>query len=159
MLFDRCSKAKIDKHLGVHVLTIYHEINMNKSAHPRMGKTYYESYVAHKRYLNRRSRESRLETDHEFCKYVCQKLKERWSPRQIEWHLKNELGGECIISHESIYTYIYRHRKRCFEFHSYLRRQHKSRIKKGSRKSRLVKTLMIHARLEVANNRSEFGHW
>ena len=97
MLCDRCSKVKIAKHLGVNVSTIYREINRNKSAHPRTGKMYYESYFAHKRYLGRRSRESRLEADHELRKFVCQKLKERWSPQQIEWHLKNESGGKCII--------------------------------------------------------------
>jgi IS30 family transposase len=159
MLTDRCSKAKIAKHLGVHVSTIYREVNRNKSAHPRTGKTYYESYFAHKRYLGRRSRECRLETDHKLRKFVFQKLKQKWSPQQIEWHLKNESGGKCIISHESIYTYIYGHWKRRFKFHSYLRRQHKSRIKQSSRKSRFAKSLMIHARPEVANNRSEFGHW
>jgi hypothetical protein len=34
-------------------------------------------------------------------------LKSGWSPWQIKGRLKSENAGQCIISHETIYRYIY----------------------------------------------------
>lgn len=92
-------------------------------------------------------------------KYTHEKLKAGWSPYQIEGRLKLENNGECVISHESVYHYIYSNQDRQYLFHKYLRRKHHYRIKRGQRKPRVPKKLLIGLRPEIINNREEFGHW
>lgn len=87
------------------------------------------------------------------------KLKLGWSPYQIEGRLKLENENKCIISHESIYHYIYSDMDRRYLLHKHLRRKHPYRIRRGQRKPRIPNELMIGSRPEMINNREEFGHW
>ena len=159
MLVDRCSKAKIAKHLSVHVSTIYRELKRNQTKNTRTGKHYYHSYFAHKYRLKRRARPSKLFVNKELRRLVHRMLKAKWSPKQIEWHLQEKRATVGRISHETIYRHIYSDWRLRYNFSPYLRRAHKSRVKKGSRKKRFDDSLMIHARPEAANTRDEFGHW
>jgi len=80
-----------------------------------------------------------------------------WSPWQIEGRLKSE-GGK-TVTHESIYRYIYGDISRRNLLGKYLRRNHKVRIKLGTRKSRLPEELQFKMRPDCINNREDFGHW
>lgn len=40
-----------------------------------------------------------------------------------------------------------------------MRRKHRYRIRQGQRKSRMPTELHISSRPQIANDRSEFGHW
>jgi len=90
---------------------------------------------------------------------VHEKLRSGWSPYQIEGRLKRENNGKCIISHESIYHYIYSDKNRQYLLARTLRRKHLHRVKKGERKRRVPDDLLIGSRPELINNRDEFGHW
>ena len=50
----------------------------------------------------------------------------------------------------------YKHRNL---FYTHLRRQHMWRLKRGQRKPRIPKELLITSRPDIINNRKEFGHW
>ena len=158
MLEKLYSKAKIAKILQVDPSTIYREIKRNSCTHKKSGHKFYWNHIAQQRYLKRRKRGLRLEKDVALREYVHQKLKSGWSPYQIEGTLKSG-HGNCIISHESIYHYIYSNGERRYLLHKCLRRKHSYRIKKGQRKPRIPAELMIGSRPENINNRSEFGHW
>jgi IS30 family transposase len=159
MLEKHYSKSKIATILKVNPSTIYREVKRNSCTHWRTGHKFYWNHVAQKKYLKRRKRGLKLEKDIVLRKYVHTKLKEGWSPYQIEGRLKLENKGKCLISHESIYHYIYSDINRKYLFHKYLRRKHNYRIKYGQKKSRIPKELLISNRPEAVNNRNEFGHW
>jgi len=81
-----------------------------------------------------------------------------WSPWQIESRLKKENEAQCIISHETIYRYIYSDYRIRNQFLKKLRRKHFVRIKCRARKPRVPKDMLIHARPSFINERVEFGH-
>ena len=73
--------------------------------------------------------------------------------------LKLENEGLCIISHETIYRYIYSDYGLRNMFYEKLRRKHFWRVKRNTRKPRVPKDLLINNRPDVINQREEFGHW
>lgn len=159
MLSKRYPKAKIATILNVHPSTIYREIKRNSVKFAWEAERYYYAMSAQEATIKRCRRGTKLETDKQLRQYVHDKLEAGWSPYQIEGRLKTESDGRCIISHESIYQYIYSDKKRQYLLSKYLRRKHRYRVKKGHRKSRVPQELLIGSRPESINNRSEFGHW
>lgn len=166
MINKRSKKAKIAKILGVHCCTIYREIQRNENVHKYKRpyselkvERYYSSFLAHRKYISRRKRQSKLSQDKSLCQYVHSKLLKGWSPKQIEGRLKRENTGACLISHESIYRYIYSDYDIRDRFYQKLPRQHRHRIKRSGRKSRYTEDVLLRNRPQSINNREEFGHW
>ncbi len=159
MLERRYTKNKIAEILGVHRSTIYREIKRNSLTHWKTGIKFYWSCSAQEKYLNRRKKLTKLEQDSALKDYVHSKLKSGWSPWQIEGRLKSENIGQCIISHETIYRYIYSDYGIRNMFYEKLRRKHFWRVKRNARKPRVPKDLLINNRPHVINQREEFGHW
>lgn len=160
MLEKGYSKAKIAFILKVHRSTIYREIKRNSLITTwTRNEPYYLSSSAQKQYLRRRKRSTKLSQNSQLCEYVQARLRVGWSPWQIEGRLKYENGGKTIISHETIYRYIYSNYNIRNRFYQCLRRKHKLRIKHYSRKQRIPKELLIENRPEPINKRDEFGHW
>ncbi len=159
MLEKRYAKNKIATILGVNRSTIYREIKRNSSTHWYSKKKFYCSMSAGKKYLKRRKRETKLSQNKNLQNYVHSKLRMGWSPWQIEGRLKLENDGQCLISHETIYRYIYSDYgiRNCF--YQKLRRKHFLRIKRNARKPRVPKEMLITHRPDVINKREEFGHW
>mgnify|MGYP000533650447 CR=1 FL=1 len=155
------SKPKIAAILKTHRSTIYREIKRN-STNYRYKKpkiTYYAAFLAQKKSLARKQRSLKLNKNTELRCYVHEKLAKGWSPWQIEGRLKLENPGKCLISHETIYRYIYSEYSIRNRFFNKLRRKHFLRRKHNSRKERFPKDLLIHNRPDIINNREEFGHW
>ncbi len=159
MLEKNYPKNKIANILGVNRSTIYREIKRNGFVHWHSKKQIYWNDVAHKKYLERRKKGTKLSKDNELRDYVHLKLKSGWSPWQIEGRLKRENNNECVISHETIYRYIYNDAAIRNQVYKKLRRKHFWRIKHNSRKPRVPKELLINNRPEIINTREEFGHW
>ncbi len=107
MLEKRYSKNRIAEILKVDRSTIYREIKRNSCKPFPKGKKFYWSNTAQQKYLDRRKRETKLDNDINLKDYVHSRLKAGWSPGQIEGCLKAENDGKCVISHETIYRYIY----------------------------------------------------
>lgn len=159
MLSQGCKKVFIAKHLGVSLSTVYREIKRNSQFNPRNNQSYYLGWRAQHRYISKRKRPNRLSQDKRLCALVHKKLRAGWSPWQIEWHLKHHAIGHPVITHETIYRYIYSHWRIRNELTPYLRRKHISRIKHGHRKKRVMNHFHISKRAEIINERGVFGHW
>ena len=97
-----CS-AEIARRLGRHRSTISREVRRNSSR----SDGCYRPSKAIERTNGRRSRSRRNQyfTEADFA-LVEKKLKADWSPEQISGHLR--LHGELSISHETIYTHVWR---------------------------------------------------
>lgn len=99
--------------------------------------------------------------------YVTEHLGGGWSPKQIEGRLKTiDHPGDPYwqVSHETIYAWIYNQPKNDEGkyWYEYLRRKQKKRKKQKGRtvhRSHIPDRVSISQRPEVANNRTEFGHW
>ena len=161
LLDRRTPKAQIAKILKVHRSTIYREIKRNSTRY-RFEPQKYHHYIhfhAQAYYLERRKRRSKIHADSKLMDYVNDKLSKGWSPWQIEGRLKAKNNGKCILSHESIYRYIYSDSRTRNCFYQKLRRKHFNREKRNSGKHRIPKELSIHCRPDIINTRNEFGHW
>ena len=159
MLQKGYSKSKIADNLGVHRSTVYREVQRNSWKALVGQERYYTPMKACQKCLARRKRRIKLQFDTKLRLYVEEKLKLGWSPWQIEGRLKRENGGRNLISHETIYRYIYSDYGIRNRFYKKLRRKHFYRIKRGIRKARLPKDLMIDNRPDDINDRKTFGHW
>lgn len=107
MLERHYSTNKIAETLGVHRSTVYRELKRNSQTHWKTGIKFYWSCFAQEKYLKRRKRSTKLEKNNSLKDYVHSKLRTGWSPWQIEGRLKLENADRCMISHETIYRYIY----------------------------------------------------
>jgi IS30 family transposase len=126
----------------------------------------YDPHTAHKRYLRlkrRRTKRSKIDISPGLKHFVVTKLlSEQWSPEQIDRHLRIKSGGKCILSHESIYQFIYSNEGKARKLFSALRRKKKPiRQPFGSRKKRFIipDRVSIHRRHKSIKQRTEFGHW
>lgn len=93
--------------------------------------------------------------------YVTEKLREGWSPEQISGRLKLDHGYQ-IISHESIYRFIYDPKNKIKKLWEYLTRKQRKRYKKYGRKvqrTRIPNRVSIHTRGKRVDDRRQFGHW
>jgi len=140
---------------------ISEEISKNKSPH----ETQYNAELAQARHerrqLNKGNR-CKLARKKKLKKHVIEKLEEDWSPEQIAGELKDRCGMT-IISHETIYQFIYSEEGRALKLWLHLRIKHKpERRKRGTRKSRkghiISERVSIHKRSEEANERQIAGH-
>jgi len=85
-----------------------------------------------------------------------------WSPEQIAGRLHRE-RGQAVISHESIYRFIYHRSAQKDYWHRLLPRRKSRRGRLGARGGSSVLHLQhrvpIHDRPAQANDRSQPGHW
>lgn len=123
----------------------------------------YRGCYAHKKYLERRkiSKQGyrKIENDKTLRKYILSKIRLYWSPEQISGRGRKEKG--LIISHETIYQYIYTQRK---DLIKYLRHEKcKYRRKRGSAArinlNKAKKIRRIDTRPQIVNDRSRIGDW
>lgn len=153
MLDKRYPKSKIADILGVHCSTIYREIQRNSSHHWADKSVHYIGLVAQKKDLKRRKHQLKLQQNAMLRKYVHEKLQSGWSPWQIEGRLRRENSHKTLITHETIYSYIYSDYSVRNKFYKKLRRKHRLRIKQYSRTARVPKQLLIDHRPDTINKR------
>lgn len=126
----------------------------------------YCAIEAHRRYLIRQRKKRKrpkMEISPGLRLYVITKLLcEQWSPEQIAGALRIKSGGKTVLSHESIYQYIYSKEGKPLKLYQHLRRKKRPvRQSFGTRQKRvLIKDrVSIHRRHKKINQRLEFGHW
>lgn len=104
----------------------------------------------------------KLDCDAQLYWYVRLKLQEDWSPEQIAGRLRRE-QGHSVISHETIYQYIYTGDGRLHGWYHCLRSGRRRRQPRYQRKARkgtgIPERISIHARPDVINQRTKPGHW
>jgi IS30 family transposase len=94
--------------------------------------------------------------------YVRERLAMGWSPEQIAGRLKRE-HGRIVISHESIYRFIYHKSAQKDYWHKLLPRRKSRRgrlgLRGGSPASLMQRRVSIHERPPEVGTRESAGHW
>lgn len=158
LLVQGLNQSQIAELLGVHKSTVSREISRNKEL--RLG------YIVNlAQYLTEKRRahyKPKIESHPHLLNHILEKLKLGWSPAQIAGRSKL-YGGKSLISHESIYTYIFSPQGKEQKLYAYLRSRQKRRFPKIARKknkrSLIPNRTSIHERPEKIDNRDEFAHW
>jgi IS30 family transposase len=153
------SIQKIAAALARSTSTVSREIKRNISK----TKGYEPSY-AHLQAAGRRWKGSRLERQPALRATVIDLLAMGWSPQQVAGRLAQEQGCR-VISHESIYRFIYSQIKRTQDYHwrNYLPRGKSYRGfrgRKGGSPVRFIKNrVSIQERQKHVEKRKTIGHW
>lgn len=149
--------------LGRSAGTISRELRRN-STPTKVWKEGYQPVRAHALTGRRRARgrAHKLEAKPELQAYVRERLILGWSPEQIAGKLAVE-HGESVISHESIYRFIY-HRSAQKDYWHRLLPQRKSRrgllgVQGGSPVHTIKQRVSIHERPSTIHTRTMSGHW
>lgn len=161
-LRSKMSLRRIAKEMCKDHSIIIREINRNSS-----GRDKYRADTAQRLCDKRKHKQHKGKLDKypNLKKYVEEQLKEGYSPEQIEGVLKKQPPPETtgiVISHESIYLWIYEKSKKHKKLYTYLRRGRSKRRKRGKRRQQKIANLSknsIHKRPESINERIRFGDW
>lgn len=159
-LKEKYSYREISKIIGKSVSSIFDEIKRNTQ-----NRESYDPYEAHKRASQRiveRKRRRKIEISSGLKKYIVEKLIEDWSPEEIAGVLREEAEGKTIISHETIYQFIYSLEGKSLKLWQHLRHKKESyRRGLGARRTRPIipARISIHQRPAVINQRQRFGDY
>jgi IS30 family transposase len=149
--------SEIAEELGRHRSTIYREVKRNGTPHDGA----YRPSMAVEMTNGRRSR-SRRNARYGAADFVIieRRLREEWSPEQIVGRHRRQ--GLPVMSHETIYLYIWAERARGGSLWRCLRGAQKQRRKRYGRndsRGRLAGKTMIGERPVVVERRTRFGDW
>lgn len=159
---EGASMRECARELGVNASTVSRELKRNST--DVAGGAVYLPDRAENIYRGRRSKcHPHIKMNNPaFRRRLLTYVQKGWSPEIIAGRLERE-SGKPIISHETLYAWIYESeigkRDKLYE---YLPRGKKRRTKKYGRKSqkyRLEGRVFIEARSAEANERTEIGHW
>jgi IS30 family transposase len=158
--------SAIARRLGRAPSTIAREVRHNS------GKSGYRAFSAgnraNARASSRNQGKSRLTRDERLRGYVMEKLRKRWSPREIVKRLAAEYPDDRTmrLSHEAIYRYIYVLPRGALKttFIQALRQARAYRRKRKSRdheetRGKIVEMLSIKERPHEVTDRTIPGHW
>ena len=155
---DGLSQTEIGRQLGRSKATVSRELRRNAAAVGYLPDTAQRRYHARRQRCRRRLRLA----DRYLCREVVQHLTQGWSPEQIAGRLGLEHGAT-VISHETIYRFIYESPLgRQEKLYQYLRRgrqRRRLRLGRRVRTSPIARREFIDARPAAANQRAEIGHW
>ena len=151
------SPAAIARVLGRHRSTIGREIRRNGTPRDGCYRPQLADWYAQGR--RSRSRRNRRFTAAEWAR-IQVLLREDWSPEQVAGWLRRH--RQLVISHETIYRYIWADKGTGGTLYQHLRGARKQRRKRYGRydsRGRLAGKRMITDRPAVVNTRRELGHW
>ena len=138
--------------------TIYRELKRNQNSFRN-----YLPDTAQNKSDKRRLRGCCLDKNHDLQAHVMLKLRcHGWTPEQIAGDLKFNQDELKTVSHETIYSWIYKGSQRCEKLWKYLPRHHARRGKRksrGSGASRIPHRISIHDRPKIIDTNQEFGHF
>lgn len=111
--------------------------------------------------FRRQSKASVLDKDSELRNFMIDKLKQGWSPELIAGRLKQD-NGYCVISHETIYRYIYSSKGMKLKLYKMLLKKRKFRYPRIKRRRQAIansrKTSIKERETEI-DYRKTMGHW
>lgn len=153
------SQANIARQIGKDRSSICRELKRNSSAG---NYGVYTSKPAQRRRDERRLNSNRKKVlTKEMEAYITDKLvKEQWSPEQISG--RSKLLGNEIVSHETIYQFIYRNKKQGGDLYTHLRRSHRKRHKRkniNTNRGIIKDRISIEKRPDVVNSQMRYGDW
>lgn len=140
---------KIANALGRHPSTIYRELNRNKD-----NRGYYYHRKAHSFAIERRkeNHQRALRISESLWGYIEYRLEEQWSPEQI-----SHFTG---VSHEHIYQYIYKDKKKGGKLYLNLRHKAKKRQRRSNgyrRRALIPNAVSIELRPKIVESRTRLG--
>lgn len=145
----------IARYIGVHPSTVSRELKRNQ------GQRGYRYQQAHRLAGERRyqaSCQARI-MKRPLMTRITQHLKARWSPEQISGRLKRE---GINISHESIYQFVWRDKRKGGQIYRLLRHQGKKYNKqraKNAGRGLIPHRIDIDQRPRVVEKKTRYGDW
>ena len=129
MLENNFSKTKIASDLGVSRSTVHRELRRNSNRKSRR----YDPALAHEKYKKRmREKPKRVRFTDEMKQFAREKLvKKQWSPEQISGRCN--LEGIDMVSHETLYRWIYSARGSDSHLRENLRHRGRKRQKRANK--------------------------
>jgi IS30 family transposase len=158
-----CSIRFIARMLKRSPSTISRELKKNVNAR---GK--YHAVKAQHRYIDERKKcvkQCKLDTNSELREYVTRNLEqEQWSPEQIAATVRRDYSWSDTmrICYETIYTFIYKDKRKGGDLFKHLRQARRTRRRRGNTKGKrgqIKDRISINLRPKGATNRSRNGHW
>ena len=153
----------ISLEIGICISSISDEINKNG------GICKYNAWDAEaESEIRKRTRYKRLklEISQGLRRYVIEKLQEDWSPEQVSGELKRLAKGRSVLSHETIYQFVYSKKGEYLGLWKHLRHRAKYKTCKRrswSKRNRKGPTIpcrvSIHKRPKFVDLKEDFGHW
>jgi IS30 family transposase len=144
--------------LGINQSTVQRELKRNS------GKRGYRFKQAQKLAQDRRksaSKKAAKKMTPKMLTIIVQKLRQdQWSPEQISGWLKKNLS--LSISHETIYTYIWKEKKSGGNLYTCLRRRGKKYNKRGSKnagRGLIPNRIDISERPDIVDQKTRIGDW
>ncbi len=152
------SIREISRIMGRSHSTLSRELRYHSTFH---GKMHYSPCGANNiaRMKRRKAGRKKVLDNPDIRAYVEEKIKIGWAPEIVSGRLRIDKPG-CLVSHETIYQYVY---DQSWDLVGYLPRRHRWRKPKSNLRktqgSRIPNRLSIDVRPDVINQREEFGHW
>jgi transposase, IS30 family len=149
--------TKLAEHLGRHRSTLYREVKRNQSAHDGRYRASHAVEKANGR--KHRSRRNWLYGPTEF-EPVETLIRQRFSPEQIVG--RRQLAGQAVMSHETIYRWIWMDKRCGGSLWRHLRGARKQKRKRYGRydsRGRLAGKKLIAQRPAVVASRARIGDW
>ena len=159
LLWAGKKQTAIAERLGKDPGAVSREISRNKD-----DDGIYRGASAHRKAKGRRksakASSQKIRNDKALQKYIVRKTEHYWSPEQIAGRLKR-MEKKNVISHESIYRFIYEDRP---DLGKYLRYEKGNYRRKRGTKARAVKRKAmkirrIEERPHIVEQRSRIGDW
>lgn len=153
---------QIAEEIGVHKSTISRELSNNITfVRTALGSWQYKPDYAQASVDNKHKvKPKRVKLTEDVKLFICDKIKEDWSPEQISGHGKRY--ALFSISHEAIYQFILQDKQKGGELYKHLRHQHKKYRKRyGSPKREgLIKNRrFIDDRPAIVDEKTRLGDW
>jgi IS30 family transposase len=151
------SPAAMARVLGRHRSTIGREIRRNRAHSDRTYRPQLADWYARSR--RSRSRRNRQFTPAAWAQ-IQELLREDWSPEQVAGWLRRH--QRLVISHETIYRYIWAEKRAGGTLYQHLRGARKQRRKRYGRydsRGRLAGKRPISTRPAAVETRRQRGHW
>ncbi len=156
------SYREIGRMIGKHHTSVSREVKRNSMRF--YGKDVYNPIVANEYSKERKIKSiegrNKIESNVNIQKTIEYYLKQTWSPDSISGYLRTN-DSDNYVSHESIYLYIYKHRR---EWIKYLARGYRKRRKRTGKNNNRPKSLIplrtfIDDRPKYIEQRNVSGHF
>ncbi len=155
VLKKRVSQRKIAEMIGVNQSTISREFTRNT------GQRGYRHNQAQQKARQRRQKTIKPhKMTSSLMALIDSKLRKEWSPEQISGRFLDEKG--LLISHETIYQYVWADKQAGGDLYKHLRRQGKKYDKRRNGKStrgQIKNRVSIDERPKIVDDRSRIGDW
>ena len=154
LLKQRISKDKIAEQLRVHRSAVFREVKRNGGK--RGG---YNAAQAHELACERKERFALpRKLNQKVKRTICEKLNEEWSPEQISGFCKkNNIN---MVSHETIYQFIYQDKKQGGMLYKKLRiasKPYRKRYGSYDHRGKIADRVSIEQRPSVVNLKQRYG--